>query len=287
MRQECSVAILQSCLYREVISLRKERYRCCESLNIFRPSLPVLASLLSSVLLILAFPPYSLGWLGWVALVPLLIAISTVNPRQGFVLSFICGAISFAIIFIWVFEVPGYKILHHFILGLYLGSFFGIFGFVVSFITKRCGFILGGFVAPFIFVSIEYIRSNTGFMALPYAWLGYTQYKYPPVIQIASVAGTHGVSFLLAMVNSAVAAFVLTILYRSETLHPRLNRPISNRGLASIVSAAAFFTVFTLFYGMIVVSKPIAERGKSSRCLWFKETSSKRRNGIAATGTTL
>ena len=161
-----------------------------------------------------------------------------------------------------MFEVPGYKILHHFILGLYLGSFFGIFGFVVSFITKRCGFILGGFVAPFIFVSIEYIRSNTGFMAFPYAWLGYTQYKYPPVIQIASVAGTHGVSFLLAMVNSAVAALALTILYRSETLHPRLNRPISNRGLASIVSAAAFLTVLSLFYGMMVVSKPTADAGK-------------------------
>jgi len=224
--------------------------------EIFRPLLPVLGSLLSSVLLILAFPPYSLGWLGWVALVPLLIAISTVNPRQGFVLSFISGIISFAVIFIWVFEVPGYKILHHFILGLYLGPLFGIFGFVVSLITKRCGFTLAGFVAPLILVSLEYIRSNMGFIAFPFACLGYTQHAHPLVIQIASVAGAYGVSLLLAVVNSAVAAFVLSLLYRSKNPNLRPNRHISNRGLVSIAGAAAFLTILTLFYGMKVVYEP-------------------------------
>ena len=224
--------------------------------DILRSLLPVLASLLSSVLLILAFPPYSLGWLGWVALVPLLIAISKVGPRQAFVLSLISGVVSFAIIFVWVFEVEGYKILHHFILGLYLGPIFGIFGLVVSLITKRCGWTLAGFAAPFIWVSLEYVRSNLGFMAFPYAWLGYTQHAHPLVIQIASVAGPYGVSLLLALVNSAVAAFLLALLYRSKNLNPRPNRPISNRALISIAGAAAFLTILTMCYGIMVVSRP-------------------------------
>jgi apolipoprotein N-acyltransferase len=218
--------------------------------------LPVLASLLSSVLLILAFPPYSLGWLGWVALVPLLIAISNVGPRQGFVLSLISGVVSFAIIFVWVFEVADYKILHHFVLGLYLGPIFGIFGLVVSLITKRCGRTFAAFAGPFIWVSLEYVRSNMGFMAFPYAWLGYTQHEHPVVIQIASVAGAYGVSFLLAMVNSAVASFVLVLLYRSKNFNPRPNLPISKRRLIAIAGAAAFLTILTMCYGSMVVSRP-------------------------------
>jgi apolipoprotein N-acyltransferase len=181
-----------------------------------------------------------------------------VGPRQAFVLSFISGVISFAIIFDWVFEVPGYKILHHFILGLYFGPFFGIFGFVVSLITKRCGCTFAAFATPFIWVSLEYIRSNMGFMAFPYVWLGYTQHAHPLVIQIASVAGAYGVSFLLAMINSAVAAFLLSLLYRSKNLNPRANRPISNRGLVSIAGVAAFLTILTICYGIMVVSKPTA-----------------------------
>jgi apolipoprotein N-acyltransferase len=179
-----------------------------------------------------------------------------VGPRQAFVLSFIAGVISFAFIFEWVFEVPGYKILHHFLLGLYLGPFFGIFGLFVSLITERRGCTFAAFAAPFIWVSLEYVRSNLGFMAFPYAWLGYTQHEHPLVIQIASVAGAHGVSFLLALVNSAVAVFLLGLPDRSKSLRPWPHRRISNRGLLSIVGAAAFLTILTISYGAMVVSRP-------------------------------
>src|SRR4030042_5135415 len=121
--------------------------------EILLSTLPTLASLLSSVLLILAFPPYSLGWLGWVALVPLLIAILNVGPRQAFVISWVSGVISFAFIFDWVFQVSGYKIIHHFILGLYFGPFFGIFGLAISSIKKRQGYTFAVSLAPFLWVS--------------------------------------------------------------------------------------------------------------------------------------
>jgi apolipoprotein N-acyltransferase len=224
--------------------------------EIFRSLLPVLASLLSSVLLILAFPPYSLGWLGWVGLVPLFFAISGRNAKYGFFQAFLCGMIFFALVFQWVFEVPGYTFLHHSILFVYLGLYFGLFGLLFSFLYKRSGVTTALFASPFLWVSLEYIRSNMGFMAFPYAWLGYTQHDHPIIIQIASVAGAYGVSALLVMVNSAVAAFVLTILYRSKTLHPMPNRPISNRGVILIAGVAVFLVILTMCYGMIVVSKP-------------------------------
>jgi apolipoprotein N-acyltransferase len=219
--------------------------------------------LLSAALLILAFPRYNLGWLGWVALVPLLSAVSGANVRQAFFQAFLCGMIFFVLVFDWVLEVSGYTYLHHLLLCVYKGLYFGLFGLLFKFLARRSGLAIALFASPFIWVFLEYIRSNMGFMALPYAWLGYTQYAHPLVIQIASVAGPYGVSFLLAMVNSAVAAFVLALLYRSKNLNLRPNLAISNRGLVGMAATAAFFTIFTLCYGMIVVSKPIA--GKKFR----------------------
>jgi len=191
-----------------------------------------------------------------VALVPLLIAILNVSPRKAFVLSWVSGVISFALIFHWVFQVSGYKIIHHFVLALYFAPFFGAFGLAISFIKKRYGCTAAISLAPFLWVSMEYIRSNIGFMAFPYAWLGYTQHEYPLVIQIASVAGTYGVSFLLAMVNSAVAALVLNLRYRSKNLSLRPIGPISKRGLFLLSATAAFLTIMTISYGAIVLSRP-------------------------------
>jgi len=188
--------------------------------------------------------------------VPLLSSISGRNVKQGFFQGFLCGMIFFALVFDWVFEVSGYTFLHHLLLFVYTGLYFGVFGLLFSLLCKRSGLTIALFAAPFIWVFLEYIRSNMGFMALPYAWLGYTQHAHPLVIQIASVAGAYGVSFLLAMVNSAVAAFVLSLLYRSINLNPWPNRPISNRGLVSIAGTAAFLTIFTICYGIMVVSKP-------------------------------
>jgi apolipoprotein N-acyltransferase len=212
--------------------------------------------LLSAGLLTLAFPRYNLGWLGWVALVPLLSVISGRNATHGFFQAFLCGMIFFVLAFDWVFEASGYTLLHHLLLCAYMGLYFGLFGTLFSLLCKRRGVTMALFSAPFIWVLLEYLRSNMGFMALPYAWLGFTQYAHPLVIQIASVAGAYGISFVLATVNSAVTALLLALLYRSKNFNIRPNRPISNRGLVGIAATAAFFIIFTLCYGMIVVSNP-------------------------------
>ena len=171
--------------------------------------------------------------------------------------------IFFALVFRWAFDVPGYIFLHHSILFVYLGLYFGLFGLLFSLLCKRSGVTIAFLAAPFIWVSLEYVRSNMGFMGFPYAWLGYTQHDHPIVIQIAAVAGAYGVSFLLAMVNSGVAALVLTISYRLKTLYPPPDRPIWNRGLTLVGGTAAFLLILTMCYGIMVVSKPIT--GKKLR----------------------
>ena len=66
--------------------------------------------------------------------------------------------------------------------------------------------------APFIWVSLEYLRSNLSFVALPWGLLAHSQYQHPLVIQVASVAGVYGVSFLVVAVNAALAALIYLLM---------------------------------------------------------------------------
>lgn len=231
--------------------------------KIFRSLLPVFASLLSSILVILTFPPYNLAWLGWIGLVPLFLAISGRNLPQGFLLTYLCGMVFFALVFRWAFDVPGYSFLHHSILFVYLGLYFGLFGFLFSLLCKRSDVMTSLIAAPFFWVSLEYIRSNMGFMGFPYALFGYSQHDHPLVIQIASLTGAYGVSFLLVMINSGITALVLMIFNRLKILNPSPNRPVSNRGLMLTVGTAAFLILVTISYGITVLSKTVT--GKELR----------------------
>jgi len=59
------------------------------------------------------------------------------------------------------------------------------------------------FIVPVLWVTLEFIRSYalTGF---PWALLGYSQYKFLPLIQIADITGVYGVSFLISALNGMI-----------------------------------------------------------------------------------
>jgi apolipoprotein N-acyltransferase len=209
-------------------------------------------------LFILAFPEYDFWWLAWVGLVPIMATISDKRLRYGFFPSFIFGIVFFALIHEWMFEIPGYKVLHHTILSVYFGIYFGIFGLAFSFISKHKGIILALLAAPFIWVSLEYLKANLGFMACPTFLLAHTQYHVLPIIQIASVTGAYGVSFLIVLVNSAftsiILAFILKRKYHGAVAFPKLTQKASiilSLGVALIILVCAI-------YGQITFSQQTA-----------------------------
>jgi apolipoprotein N-acyltransferase len=222
-------------------------------LAVVYPFIPIL----SSIALCISFPPFDLSFLMWVALVPLFLSIADKSARQAFLLSLICGIVFFLGIFNWIFEVPGYMLIHHVLLALYLGSYFGIFGSAFSFISRKCGITTAHFSAPFIWVSLEYIRSNLSFLALPWGLLAHSQYANPLVIQISSVTGAYGISFLIVMVNSALAAVIYPFFLRLKKGNISLYKGPSNIGKITLASTATLLAVFTLGFGHLETSKPI------------------------------
>ncbi len=95
-----------------------------------RPGWIRLASaLLSGVLVAGLFPPFNAAGLAWLALVPLLAALWSLDgPRrgwQGFGLAWVAGSVSSAVQFSWLAEVSTAGAA---LLPLYLGCFWGLFG---------------------------------------------------------------------------------------------------------------------------------------------------------------
>ena len=154
----------------------------------------------SAILLILAFPKTDLGILGWVGLIPLMLALEGKNPRQAFGLSYLCGIVFFAGTLYWFIYVDILvALIGAPLLILYLSLFFGLFGLMYSVFCRAEG-RLQFIVLPSAWVVLEWIRANflTGF-----GWvsLAHSQYKNLLLIQIADLTGIFGISFLMVTVN--------------------------------------------------------------------------------------
>lgn len=217
----------------------------------------ILACLLSGSLLVLAYPDYDVSWLAWVAVVPLMLAILGTSPKQGFFLCFIFSFVFFSGVCRWIFEVGRYTFLHHLLVNLILGVPLSFFGWAFAFVSSRRGATLALFTAPFIWISLEYVRSNLSFLALPWALLAHSQYQTLSVIQISSVTGAYGVSFLVLLVNAFLAAAMLSGAHRLKIIEiPPSHRP-SQRGIVFILGTTVALTGLVLLHGKIHLSRPL------------------------------
>ena len=200
-----------------------------------------------------------MGWLAWVALVPLLFSISGRSAKYGFLVSGICGITFFTGYFSWLFEVGSYSLIHHAMLGvLYLGPLFGIFGWFYGRITRCWGLTPALCTTSFIWVSLEYIRANFSFLAIPSAILGHSQYQHPLILQFVSITGNYGLSFLIVWVNAAITAAVLR-LFRGGSLKPVSALP-SKSGTIAMLSVAAAMIGMALIYGQMTLSGSVGRQ---------------------------
>ncbi|MCP4622481.1 MAG: apolipoprotein N-acyltransferase [bacterium] len=202
----------------------------------------------------MAFPKYDHSWLAWIGLLPLFIAMHRVRPGYALLSSFAAGLVFFSGIFNWTLSVPGYKFHHHAILIPYLALYFAVFGWLFSFLQRRCRPATAFLAAPFIWVCIEYLRTNFSFLALPWALLAHSQYQATTMIQFSALTGAYGFSFILVSVNSALALFLITSAERMGWHGSRFSSPLSLRTAMIAVLVAAFLSGAALLYGRNVVS---------------------------------
>jgi len=175
----------------------------------------LLLSLLSGGLLFLAFPPADLGWLAFVALVPLLAVAARTTPRTAALYGLACGTAFFAPLLYWITIVMSLygglsivvaaSILA--LLVLYLATYVALYAALVAAASVRWGW-RGLLLAPVFWVGLEILRGHllTGF---PWGLAGYSQWRNLALLQLSSLGGVYLTSFVVLLANSGLALLLL------------------------------------------------------------------------------
>ncbi len=208
----------------------------------------------SGLFIPLSFPKSDLELLAWIALVPLHWALDGKTKAQAFWIGWLSGTIAFTGMMAWVVtamttygKVPlpvSYGIL--LLLTAYLGLYVGLYSAgAVWFrsLIPRYGF----FVFPCLWVTLELIRTYA-LSGMPWGLLGYSQYRQIEIIQIADHMGVYGVSFLIVLVNVALAEFLSWLMPYFRNFRPA-------RLPWELAAMAALLVTLSWQYGLITLSE--------------------------------
>ena len=209
-------------------------------------------ALLSGILLVFSFPKFDLSVLAWVALVPLLVALEGKSLRKAFFLSHLTGLVFVAGLSNYGLAIPASYYIYFFLLAVfYLPLYVSFWSLALNWIRGRTGLPVT-VLAPPLWVASEYVRSHFFFLAFPWALLGHTQYLHPSLIQITSVTGVYGLTFLIVLANAAVADTVSCLRMRWSG---RTNPGVSLKSPVISLTLTASLLVAIHLYGSIVLSR--------------------------------
>jgi apolipoprotein N-acyltransferase len=163
-------------------------------------------TLLTGALLWCSFFPLNWGWLGWVAMVPLLALCCTeVTPQRGRRLYLPICLMSFAFTLVmlqWIRLASEPMYATWVVVSLIVSWWYPLAVWLIRRLhgTLRVPLVLA---APVVWIALEYFRA---FLYIGFAWyyLGHTQHDFLPIVQTADLCGAYGVSFLVMVVNVAV-----------------------------------------------------------------------------------
>ena len=188
-----------------------------------------LLALLAGLLLALAFPKNSFAGFAWVAPALLMFAAHGKSGADAFRVGCVSGFAFWLASLYWLLlipyawhGIPFLPALGWLLLAAYLALFTGTwcwlisgFGFQVSSFTQRMLWMMAAAAA---WVALEMLRARLlgGF---PWSFLGVSQYQLVPLIQIASVTGVYGVSFLVAWFSLALFCAARMILQNPTKRH--------------------------------------------------------------------
>ena len=217
--------------------------------------------ILSAVLFGFSFPSAitlnGLGWLAWFSLVPVLLVLLTVEPGRGVFYGVVFGTLQALIVNYWhgTYDYVSLHLITITVVVEYL--IFMMFLVWLIKISGKWGFL----IVAGAWLFFDYLRS-VGVIGYPWGIIGTTQFKFIPLIQIASITGVWGVDFVVLLCNTALAwtlmagPFKWTWFKKQDAdVVPVQNGKMSFRGrieaivqtlVKSFFPFAAFFSVFAL-----------------------------------------
>jgi len=227
------------------------------------PEFPVIPRLflaaLSGAILSLSFYGAHPSFYSWFCLAILLFSLLGARARVAFFCGFLHGLIFVLTCVSWVAEVlsvhggmsaaAGWAVL--LLIATVWGCSIGLFTWMVQRLSQR-GIGLALFGAPFLWISTEVLRAYLPEISFPWGLLGYPAAGNPALVQLTTITGIYGVSFLVAAFNSlllwilaspsekrarrlAAVASLFAILLAVEVFGPRFVPTAASSHVAHVV----------------------------------------------------
>jgi apolipoprotein N-acyltransferase len=212
-----------------------------------------LTAAFAGLLLAAAFPKWSLAGFAWIAPALMLFAANGKSSGDAFRVGYVAGFAFWLASLYWLLLIPvtGMPILGWLALSAFMGLYPALwvwlvssFKFQVSNWAQRLLWTLGAAAA---WVALEMIRARFlgGF---PWSLLGVSQYKLVPLIQIASVTGVYGVSFLIIW-------FSLSLFCAAQMI---LRRPTQRFIWQAEIALPLTVTIFCFIGGFFAIGRSAA-----------------------------
>lgn len=169
----------------------------------------LLLAIISGMLLILAFPKADLGWLAFAALIPFLRLFPFARTRAALGYGFLAGFVFFAGLLYWIAvftqHVIGWLgVMAWLGLAAVQAAYVALFAVTANLLWNRTSATGRLFLLPSLWVFFEWLR-QLGSLGMGWGDLAYTQWRFIPLLQLAPLAGCWAISWLVVLVNAALA----------------------------------------------------------------------------------
>ena len=169
-------------------------------------------SLISGLMLGLSFPPFHLGFLAWIFLIPLFqIFNKAIKLSEKIILFYIAGFTSYAIITHWVALNSGTSvqvaIISYLAICIFYSFYWVLFCLILhTFEKRKLSYKIQLLLIPFVWVFIENLR-DIGPLAAPWLNFSLTQTGYNRLIQVVSLHEDLS-SYIIILLNVLVYRFI-------------------------------------------------------------------------------
>jgi apolipoprotein N-acyltransferase len=202
-------------------------------------------SAVSGFLLTASMPGFDVPFVGWVALVPLLIVLLNAEPKQVYPLGLPFGIIFSIGVHNWYPDIfpPALGYVLVFAVGTYYAGILQLGTWLYSRLPAPLK-LLG---LPVAWSAIEFVKYITPVVEdWWFVLLADSAWRFPSALQILSVTGVFGLSFVIMLVNVSIAAFLIKdagIPRRASLVALGLSALILGLGALSIPQAGNTFKV--------------------------------------------
>ncbi|MEI0517878.1 apolipoprotein N-acyltransferase [Brachyspira murdochii] len=214
----------------------------------------IILSIISAILLSLAFPPLNFFPISFIALVPLDIIIYKSDKLRYYVISasiFVLVFFGYLLMWVTAFMLKETEAIVSFL------TLFTIL-FLIIFLFYFPAMLLSGFLSkklpafrfitvPLVFTFMEYMR-NVGYLGFPWGIIGYSQWNFSLFLQSADIFGVLGISFFVYFCNSVIAHYLLFFAERNISKKYQYKKPY----IPAIVFILSFLVI--IIYGAVKIN---------------------------------